>query len=222
MNISYGVVWHESGLPVASGKLELLPRAVRFEGAAESRPTSREIAYENLSGVRIGRSEADRIDGRPSLVLERRSGQPITIASVAQSGVVAEIAERLAALQLGPGARRRTAFVVPLKDGSHDAARALLDGGPPFDPEETALDRHEVFLTPDEVVFIFDSRIGADALEPLLSNPELWQSASAWREHLAGPPRIAEDIYSWTRPDSGVEHSLLPPGLRNGGGSRHF
>jgi hypothetical protein len=222
VNISYGVVWHESGLPTASGKLELLPRALRFEGMADSNPTSREIAYENLSAVRIGRSPADRIDGRPSLVLARRSGQPITIASVAQSGVVAEIAERLAALQLGPEARRRTAFVVPLKEGSHDAARALLDGGPPFDPEETALDRHEVYLTPHEVVFVFESRIGADALEPLLSNPELWQSAASWREHLAGPPRIAEDVYSWTRPDGGIERSLLPPGLRNGAGARDF
>lgn len=222
MNISYGVVWHESGLPVASGKLELLPRALRFEGAAESRPRRREIAYENLRGVRIGRSPADRIDGRPSLVLERRSGPPITIASVAQSGVVAEIAERLAALQLGPEARRRTAFILPLKDGSHDAARALLDGGPPFDPEETDLDRHEVFLTAGEVIFIFESRIGADALEPLLSNPELWQSAASWREHLAGPPRIAEDVYSWTRPEGRIERSLVPPGLRNGAGSLDF
>ena len=43
----------------------------------------------------------ERIDGRPSLMLEPRTGDTLAIASVAQSGVIAEIAERLAALQLG-------------------------------------------------------------------------------------------------------------------------
>ena len=60
---------------------------------------------------------------------------------------------------------------------------------------------------------------GAEALEPLLAEPELWQSAAAWREHIAGAPRIAEDVYSWTRPDTGADPSLVPPGLRNGSGS---
>jgi hypothetical protein len=58
------------------------------------------VAYQSLCAFRIGRSAGDRIDGRPSVVLERPSSPPITIAGVAQSGVVAEIAERLAALQL--------------------------------------------------------------------------------------------------------------------------
>jgi hypothetical protein len=45
----------------------------------------------------VGRPAAERIGGRPSLVLERPSGVPIdAIASVSQPGVVAELAERLA------------------------------------------------------------------------------------------------------------------------------
>ena len=198
---SYGVVWREDALPVASGKLELLPTALRFEGAAGGRPTTHEVAYDSLSLVRVGRAPSDRVDGRPSLVLERRSGVPITIASVGQSGVVAELAERLAALQLGAAARRRTAFVLPLVEGAVERARALLEEGPPFDPAETALDRHEVYLTSSEVVFVFESRLGLDALEPLLSDPALWLSAASWRDVLAGPPRVAEDVYSWSRPE---------------------
>jgi len=212
MNISYGVVWREQSLPLATGKLELLPRALRFEGMADGRATKREIAYENLAAVRVGRTPADRLDGRPSLVLERRGGQAITIASVAQSGIVAEIAERLVSLQLGADARRRMAFVLPLAEGTHDQARALLEAGPPFDPEETALDRHQVFLTEDEAIFVFESKLGADALEPLLADPALWLSAAAWRDLLAGPPRIAEDVYSWERPPS--------PRSSNGNGTR--
>jgi hypothetical protein len=200
MNVSYGVVWREDALPLAAGKLELLPGALRFDGMADGRATTRKIGYESLARVRVGRSPADRLDGRPSLVLERRSGRPVTIASVTQSGVVAEIAERLASLQLGADARRRMAFILPLKDGAEEQARALLASGPPFDPADTALDRHEVFLTPSEAIFVFESRLGVAALEPLLADAALWTSAAGWADLLAGPPRIGDEVYSWERP----------------------
>jgi hypothetical protein len=216
MRASYGVVWREGSLPLASGKLELLPRAVRLDGMAGSVPTTREIAYDLLSEIRIGRSAGDRIDGRPTLVLAPRTGDPFSIASVAQTGVIAEIAERLAALQFGSAGRRRTAVVIPLREDAHEAVQSLLAAGPPFDPDRIGLDRHDVFLTPTEAIFIFESRLGEHALEPLLEQPELWQSAAAWHEYVAGPPRIAEDVYSWKRPDTETDRSLLPPGLRNG------
>jgi hypothetical protein len=216
MHTSYGVVWREGTRPLARGKLELLPRAMRLEGMTGSKPTTCEIPYDYLSEIRIGRSSEERIDGRPSLVLAPRTGDTLSIASVAQSGIVAEIAERLSALQFGEGVRRRIAVVLPLREEARDAVRALLAAGPPFDPEALELDRHQVFLTASEAVFIFESKLGADALEPLLQEPELWQSVAAWHDHLAGPPRIAEDVFSWERSDVGIDSSLLPPGLRNG------
>jgi hypothetical protein len=219
MRTSYGVVWREGTLPLATGKLELLPRAVRLDGMMGGVPTTREIGYDLLSEIRVGRSTKDRIDGRPTLVLAPRTGDAYAIASVAQAGVIAEIAERLAGLQFGPVVRRRTAVVIPLVEGSHDAVRALVTAGPPFDPDGVGLDRHDVFLTPSEAIFVFESRLGEKALEPLLEQPELWQSAAAWHEHVAGPPRIAEDVYSWTRADAGADRSLLPPGLPNGNGA---
>jgi hypothetical protein len=200
MRTSYGIVWQEGTLPVATGRLELLSRGVRLEGLAGARSTERDLAYESLAGVRIGRSGAERLDGRPTLVLERRSGVPIRIASVAQSSLVAEIAERLAVLRLGPEAERRLAVVVPIKEGAQEAVRTLLEAGPPFDPEQTPLDRHQVFLTAHEVLFLFEAELGAQALEPLLEEPDLWKIAASWREHVAGAPRIAEDVYSWARP----------------------
>jgi hypothetical protein len=227
MRKSYGVVWQEGTFPQGTGTLELLPRGLRLEALAESHPTVREIAYEGLAGVRVG-GAAERIDGRPTVILERRTGLPITIATVPQPSLVGEIAERLTALQLGPEATRRTAVVVPLKKEAYEAVRELLEAGPPFDPEQTTgLDRHEVFLTSQEAVFVFESHLGAEALEPLLAEPEFWKAATAWRDHLAGPPRLAEDVFSWTRADPAsearVDTALLPPGFHgvmHGAGGR--
>jgi hypothetical protein len=96
MQSSYGVVWREGALPLASGKLELRVDALHLDGMAGGRPVSRDVAYDSLVTVRVGRSATERISGRRSLLLERRSGSQIAIASVSQPGVVAEIAERLA------------------------------------------------------------------------------------------------------------------------------
>lgn len=217
MRTSYGVVWKEGGAPLARGKLELLPRALRLDGVSGTETTTREIPYDSLSEIHIGRSPDDRIDGRPSLMLESRVGDTVSIASVAQAGVLAEIAERLAGLQFGSESQRRVAVVLPLREDAHAEVRKLLAAGPPFDPEALDLDRHQVFLTASEAIFVFESRLGADALEPLLADPTLWKRAAEWHAHLAGPPRIAEDVFSWSRSTVHIDPSLLPPGLRNGG-----
>jgi hypothetical protein len=113
MRTSYGVVWKEGGAPLARGKLELLPRALRLDGVSGTETTTREIPYDSLSEIRIGRSPGDRIDGRPSLMLEPRVGDTLSIASVAQAGVLAEIAERLAALQFGSSVHIDSSLLPP-------------------------------------------------------------------------------------------------------------
>jgi hypothetical protein len=52
--------------------------------------------------VRIGRESGDRLDGHLTLLLERSNGDTLRIASLTQAGIVCEIAERLAALEIGP------------------------------------------------------------------------------------------------------------------------
>ena len=78
---------------------------------------------------------------------------------------------------------------------------------------------HPVHLSRREVedyYHNFSNRTLWPLLHGLVEQPELWQSAAAWHEHVAGPPRIAEDVYSWTRPETETDRSLLPLGLRNG------
>jgi hypothetical protein len=216
MQRTYGVVWREGSEPLAAGKLELLAQALRLEG----RDRVEEIAYEELAAVRVGRTANERIDGRPSVVLVRPFGDPITIATVAQPSLVGEIAERLAVMQLNAATPRRLVVIVPLKPGAYEAVRDLLAKGPPFDPEEIpGLDRHEVFLSHDEAVFLFDSGVEADTLA-LLEQPELLHRAISWREHMAGTPRVAENVYAWARVEEAEELSYLPtpgPGDSDGG-----
>lgn len=98
MKASYGVVWREGADPLARGKLELLALALRLDGLVGPVPVTREIPYDELAAVRVGRASADRLDGHPTLVLEPRSGNAISLAAVAQPGAVAELAERLSGL----------------------------------------------------------------------------------------------------------------------------
>lgn len=212
MRSTYGVVWRETGGGIARGRLEFLPLSVRLDGMVGHLPSVREIRYADLAGVRVGRGVDDRIDGRPSLVIEPRLGEAVSVASLAEPGVIGELAERLGALQLGH-VGRRTAVVLPILPESRDAVRMLLEAGPPFDPDAVGLVRHEVFLTADEVIFVFESPLGSGALEALLAQPELWQRAAEWHRHVVGPPRIAEEAYSWSREED-LDRALVPPGLR--------
>lgn len=210
MRQTYGIVWRREGSSVARGRLELEGPALRLIGTDGRDVVTEEIRYADLDGVHVGRSAEERIHGRPSLVLERSGREPISFTSIAEPGVIGELTDRITALQRS-NASHRAAIVLPLFQGSGDVARRLLADGPPFDPEALGLERHSVYLTDDEVVFIFEWR-GDTSFESLLAQPGVWDVAAAWTELAAGPPRLAEAAYTWTRPVS-LDETLLPPGL---------
>jgi len=113
----------------------------------------------------------------------------------------------------------RSVLVLPLRDGVHDQAAELLRRGPPFDPEAVGLDRHHVFLTDEEVVYVFEAG-EIDAAERLIDKEAFWSAAAAWKDLVAGPPRLAENIYTWIRPDVFEDISFAPtpgPGDSDGG-----
>jgi hypothetical protein len=95
MRSTYAVVWREGPGRLARGRLELLPGKLELDGLAGSSHVTHEIGYDELSGVHVGRSSAERLDGHPTLVLDRLNAEPFVIASVALQGVVAELAVRL-------------------------------------------------------------------------------------------------------------------------------
>ena len=94
----------------------------------------------------------------------------------------------------------RLVLVVPLKEGATARARELLREGPPFELEPMHLERHEVFLTEREAVFVFETAGDAPPLRLAAGDPRLRTAAAAWREVMAGRPRKAETAFSWAGP----------------------
>lgn len=108
-------------------------------------------------------------------------------------------------------------MIVPLAEGARDRAVALLARGLQFDPRELGLTRYEVFLTGNELVFHFEADTRA-TLERLVAGPGDW--VGAWKEFVAGPPRIAESVFSWEKHESCDFVSAEPtpgPGDSDGG-----
>jgi hypothetical protein len=94
----------------------------------------------------------------------------------------------------------RFVVVASLRAGARDEARLLIENGPPFDPEQTRLTAHEVFITEREVVFLFEGEEARKTVEELVGDPRLWRAATAWKACLDGRPRLADEAYAWTRP----------------------
>ena len=202
MKATYAVKWREPDGQTYLGRLALGPRTLRLEGREPEGPAvDRQIGYEEVQGLRIGSQGPDRLDGRPTLVVERADGPYLVANAGMGAGIVQELVDRLVELRLA--APRRATVVVPLKEDVVDRVRELAAHGPPFDPAETALTRHQLLLTPQEAIFVFEAETEA-GLDALLSRVDIWAAAAAWHDLVAGPPRLAEVTYAWERPEPRV------------------
>jgi hypothetical protein len=96
----------------------------------------------------------------------------------------------------------RLALIAPLKPDAETAAAELIAAEPPFDLERSGFDRHTIYLSADEVVFVFEGHQVEWAVDELLDDPFNWTLADAferWRPLLDEPPRIARERFSWSR-----------------------
>jgi hypothetical protein len=93
------------------------------------------------------------------------------------------------------------AIVVRLKPGAEPRAAELLRNGPPFDPGERGFERHAVYLSATEVVFVFEGPEVEWIVSELVDEPSspLAAAFDAWRPLLDAPPRIARRAYAWQR-----------------------
>jgi hypothetical protein len=198
MQISYAVTWQEPDGDRHSGRLELDTDALRLEGRNGDGRLTKVVRYDDLKEFRLARSSGDRVQGRPTLVLELTNGSELKLASVAQPGIVAELADRLDGLTGRWDTPQRVALVVPIRPGSQAQAEALLAAGPPFDPSEFDLVSHAVFVTEREVVFLFEGSAGAFT-EHLAEAQVVWEAAESWLPLIDGRLRLGLQAYAWRR-----------------------
>ena len=98
---SYAVVWSEPFCAFETGKLDLGPESIRFEGSHGGRHGCvHRVYYDDIEGVRIGHQAEERLCGRPAVVVELARGGPLRIGSVDGVGTVAELADELTRLSV--------------------------------------------------------------------------------------------------------------------------
>ena len=85
----YAAVWQDGG-PAMAGRIVLDASALVFEG----RQASRRIPFTSIASSRLGRGTADRVHGRPALVIELSDGETIRVATP-ELGALVELAEAL-------------------------------------------------------------------------------------------------------------------------------
>ncbi len=193
----YAIVWREPDASLATGKLVLEPDGLRLEGAVQGRLVRRKLPYERLAGVRIGREPGEKINGRPTIVLERH-GMPSLFVEPMRPGLLSELAESVAELSSAWTDRlEHVAVILPLRKGALERARALIAQGPPFDPAQAGLERHHVFLGEREVIFVFDGANVRETVQRLLRDPGTWRATAEWTACIAGRPRLAEPGFAW-------------------------
>lgn len=194
----YAVVFREQGGPLAAGALELRGDRLLLSGPGGEV----EVLLEDVEDVHVG-SRRDRINGHPTLVLERIDAATLHVAPLGV-GFVHEIADLVTGLTRKSG--DVLTVVLPLKPGCAARARDLLAEGPPLDLEALGLIGHDVYLRDDDAVFVFRGPNAASLVGRAARSPALWRAGIAWQACMAGRPRVVEGVdldgvdpaYSWT------------------------
>ena len=115
------------------------------------------------------------------------------------------------------GIMEQIAIVAHLKSGAEQPAAELVAKGPPFDPEEHGFDRHTVYVSADEVVFVFEGHEVEWIVDRLVDEPFHWLVMAAleeWRpllkatrgSHGRPTPGPAK---AWTAPSCSSPHSVV-------------
>jgi hypothetical protein len=193
---SYPVLWSDSDHEPVSGTLTVDRDAVVLNGGRPGQVVQRSIAHRDLAGVRVGRSPEDLLAGRPAIVVERHRAPALLVRPLG-AGLLSELADLLARLCETTERVEQVAVVLPLRPGALDAARELVAEGPPFDPADAEIERHAVFLTEHEAIFVFSGAGACAHIRHFLDETAVWRAADRWAACLDGPPRLAEATFSY-------------------------
>jgi hypothetical protein len=196
---SYAVLWSEVNGPPVAGKLTPRRETLELSGTQDGRIMRRALAYRDVTGLRVSRMPPEVIEGRPTLVLEQRDAPDVLVHPLGP-GLLYELADTLAELCSRNEPLAQVALVLPLKPGTLETVRALVDEGPPFDPSDKSLARHEVFLTANEAIFVFTGEDACESVRSIVRDSSVWSAAGRWSACLDAPPRLAEAAFNWPSP----------------------
>jgi hypothetical protein len=93
----------------------------------------------------------------------------------------------------------RFAVVARLKPDTSAQAIALVERGPPFDPGAVGLERHEVYVSHGEAVFVFEGEEVESIVGDLVDDPFRSPVFEQWEPIIDGSPRVASAAYVWSR-----------------------
>jgi hypothetical protein len=96
-----------------------------------------------------------------------------------------------------PENANRVVVIAELRHGAQDQAAELIAVGPPFEPGGLGFERHGVYLSSEEVVFVFEGPSAARHLADMINEMVTSASFSAWAPLIKGTPRIAHEHYFW-------------------------
>jgi hypothetical protein len=91
----------------------------------------------------------------------------------------------------------RLAVVARLRPGSRDRALEIIAEGPPYDLGDAGFRRHIVFLTEEEVIFVFEGLGIEELVRALVDDPTRSAAFSAWGPLLDGTPVLAREEFYW-------------------------
>lgn len=114
----------------------------------------------------------------------------------------------------------RFVITARLREGSAEKVAQILREGPPFDIAETSLERHEVFLSEGEVVFLFEGTHAEEEARRLMVSRSVIARVGRLGVHIDGEPCVPREVFSWERPPQldGVTFGPQPgPGDSDGG-----
>jgi hypothetical protein len=100
---------------------------------------------------------------------------------------------------------QRVAVIAKLKPDAEERAEELVKEGPPFDPRGTGFERHAVFMSGDQAVFVFEGGSLDQLLQAVTRAPETSKRFRAWESLLDGMPKVAHEAYFWQRGDEWPE-----------------
>lgn len=99
----------------------------------------------------------------------------------------------------------RLSVVARFKPEAAERVKELLASGPPFDLEEHGIERHTVYLTARDAVFVFEGpnvEWEVDDLAGDFLQSELQAALTAWKTLLGEEPHIGRAVFHWTRDEA--------------------